>query len=139
MVAIKHHIRKQRALAQWRHSITIFLKIYFDSLTIQLLILGVSLLSCIYYIIETYTHDENMDIEIFFFTTFLFDYIMCVAEAGNKFDYISSPMGLADFSSMIPLVGIFLTDSKDNIQRWPASWIGFLRFSRLLKIFHVLR
>ena len=29
--------------------------------------------------------------------------------------------------------------SPQNVQRWPASWIGFLRFSRLLKIFHVLR
>ena len=111
-MVLKHHVRKQRLLAQWRESVAIVLKVYFDSITIQMIILAVSVLSCIYYIVETYTHEEDAEIEIFFFSVFLFDYIMCVTEASNKMDYIFSPMGLADFSSMIPLVGIFSGENQ---------------------------
>ena len=111
-MVLTHHVKKQRLFAQWRENITLVLKVYFDSITIQMCILFVSLLSCIYYIVETYTHDENKDIEIFFFSVFLFDYAMCVTEASRKLDYILSPMGLADFASMIPLVGVFLGTFK---------------------------
>lgn len=34
---------------------------------------------------------------------------------------------------------ITISGHSSTLQKWPASWIGFLRFSRLLKIFHVLR
>ena len=113
-MVLKHHVKKQRSLAQWRESVAIILKVYFDSITIQLIILGVSLLSCIIYIVETYTHEENLDLEVFFFSVFLFDYIMCITEASNKLDYVVSPMGLADFGSMIPLVGIFLGKNQSK-------------------------
>jgi hypothetical protein len=78
--------------------------------------------------------------DIFFFTVFLFDYIMCISAAHRKLAYIFSPMGLADLASMIPLVGIFVPESAtQGLEQWPASWIGFLRFFRLFKIFQLIR
>jgi hypothetical protein len=104
-------------MAKNREFVNIVLRIYFDSIAIQICILGVALLSCIIYIEQTYTEVENVEIEIFFFTTFLFDYVMCVAEANRKIDYISSPMGIADLLSMIPLVGIFIGKKQNTTQQ----------------------
>jgi hypothetical protein len=114
-------------MAKNREFVNIVLRIYFDSIAIQVCILGVALLSCIIYIEQTYTDVENVEIEIFFFTTFLFDYVMCVAEANRKRDYIFSPMGIADLLSMIPLVGIFIgkkesREQRSNVADADAEW-----------------
>lgn len=110
-MVLKHRVTRERWLAKQREYVNMVLRIYFDSISIQICILGVALLSCIIYIEQTYTEVENVEIEIFFFSTFLFDYVMCVAEANRKSDYIFSPMGIADLLSMIPLVGIFIGEN----------------------------
>ena len=48
-------------------------------------------------------------------------------------------MGLADLASLIPLVGTFIGFNDSKIAIWTSSWIGFLRFSRLLNINNLIR
>ena len=98
-------------MAQYRDGVMMVLRLYFDSITIQVFVLAIAVLSCIIYVYQTYTHQESVELEIFFFTTFLFDYIMCYIEANRKLEYVLSPMGLADLASLAPFLGVFLGET----------------------------
>ena len=97
-------------------------------------------MSCIWYISGTYTDDgQSISMEIFIFSVYCFDYLMCVIAAQRKFDYIFSAVGLADLISMTPIIAIDPPLSPANTIPWPPSWIGFFRFFRLFNIFQLIR
>ena len=141
MLVPKYKLRKRRIVVRWTASLARFINGYFDSIIIQLGILGVTIISCIWYVIGTYSsEDQSIAIEIFFFSVFAFDYTICIVAAQRKFDYMLSAMGLADLISMVPILSIIpVIDPTNGQLPWPASWLGFLRFLRILNIFHLFR
>ena len=114
VMVLKNRVKRERWLAHYRDMGNVVLRMYFNSVTVQVCVLCIALLSCIIYIAETYTHQENPRIEVFFFTAFLFDYVMCYAQAQIKIDYVTSYMGIADLLSLLPLMSIFLGERLDN-------------------------
>ena len=107
-MVLKNRVKRERWLAHYRDMGNAVLRMYFNSVTVQILVLCVALVSCIVYIAESYTHEENPPLEICFFLSFLIDYVFCYAQAQIKIDYVMSYMGIADLLSLIPFFGIFL-------------------------------
>ena len=126
--------------AMWKAKTTAFVNRYFDSIIIQFGMLGVTLLSCAWYIIGTYTtHGQSDAIEIFFFSVFFFDYSMSIIAIQRKFDYVFSAIGFFDLMSMVPIIALSPSLDPKNTLSSSASWIGFVRFLRILNIFHLIR
>ncbi len=118
---------------------------YFSSLWLQVFVLIVSVMSCVYYIIMTY-QEESSDFlaseiyfEFFFFLVFSIDYILSIIFAISKFDFIFSLIGIADFCSLLPILPFIFPQIDSKIAHLPASFAGFLRFFRLFKFLKIIQ
>jgi hypothetical protein len=135
----KYPVKKARSFAKLNKIILIGLNFYFDTFVIQLCVAAVSVYSCVYYVMASFSDNlgEFWQLDILFFTVFLYDYIMCISAAHRKTDYIFSFVGISDLLSMLPLLGIFYPVAPGVLPSWPESWIGFLRFFRLSFLFQI--
>ena len=140
MLIQQYAVSKRRVSALWNAKIMQIVNLYFDSIIIQLGMLGVTVLSCTWYIVGTYTkYGQSNAIEIFFFCVFFFDYSMSVTAMQRKFDYIFSAIGFYDLMSMVPILSLTSSLDPKNMLPSSASWLGYLRFLRILNIFHLVR
>ena len=143
----RHRIKSSAAKSKWAARWNQFLLFYFKSIVIQLSILLVATTSCILYLVEANMEDVGMaestfySLNIFFFCVFLLDYLLNIAAARRKVDYIFSFIGFADLASLVPVIGTFIAGQNNqyNFATWPPSWLGYLRFFRLMQIFHLFR
>jgi voltage-gated potassium channel len=119
---------------------------YFASIWLQTLVFAVSIASCVFYIVTTsaqfnYGFEINYGayvfFSVFFFVVFLIDYILSIIAADPKIDYLVSPIGLADLAALLPVLSLFA--ATNNFAGSYESWLGFLRFFRLLKVLHLFR
>jgi voltage-gated potassium channel len=112
---------------------------YFESALVQSSVLLVGLLSCVTYVVEVSGGmDVYLGLDVFYFSVFAMDYMFCVAHAPRVRDYVLSWAGFADLASMTPAIGDFVGAGE----RGPAllyPWLGFLRFFRLLQVYHLVR
>ena len=140
MLIQQYAVSKQRVSALWNAKIMQIVNLYFDSIVIQLGMLGVTILSCAWYIAGTYTtFGQSNAVEIFFFGVFFFDYSMSVTAMQRKFDYIFSAIGFYDLMSMVPIFSLISSLDPKNMLPSSASWLGYVRFLRILNIFHLIR
>jgi hypothetical protein len=59
---VKHRVRAQKSVAQWKKIVTKVVDFYFDSIFIQLAVLGVAILSCVFYIAGTYSSANESEV-----------------------------------------------------------------------------
>lgn len=131
---------RRRAIALCNSFIAAIADRYFSNIAIQLCILAVTIISCVWYISGTYSDEgQSVSLEIFIFSVFCFDYIMCITAAQRKVDYICSPIGFADLISMVPIIAIYYPLDPVDAIPWPPSWLGFCRFFRVLNMFQLIR
>ena len=133
----RERVKSRKQLARLGHCFNTFLSCYFENLLVQLVVLLVAILSCVFYLLEVNGFEQILALEVFFFTVFLVDYILCIAASNRKVDYIFSFIGLADLASLLPILGTWIADY--SAVRWPPSWLGFFRFFRLLQVFQLFR
>ena len=87
---------------------------------------------------------HHQALNIIFFMVFAVDYIMSISVATSKLGYIFSFMGFSGFVSLVPILQEILPlTSPAQFQRGhfymaTLHWLGFLRFFRILSIFHFI-
>ena len=133
----RERVKQRKQLARLANCFNAFLSCYFENLLVQLVVLLVAILSCVFYLLEVNGLENILAVDIFFFTVFLVDYILCIVASNRKFDYIFSFIGLADLASLLPIIGTWIADFSHVL--WPPSWLGFFRFFRLLQVFQLFR
>lgn len=121
---------------------------YFRSFLAQLLMFGLSIFSCVLYVVETYhenpyRHLTLTMLEVLLSLSFLVDYILTLAFALDRWRYIVSFNGIIDLVSILPLISIVVYHaSYGDKQDVAVAWleIGSLcRILRGLKVFRVMR
>ena len=136
----RERVKSRKQLARLCNCFNAFLSCYFENLFVQLIVLLVALLSCVFYLLEVNGFNgfqQILALDISFFIVFLVDYILCIAASNRKVDYIFSFIGLADLASLLPIIGTWVAEF--SVIPWPPSWLGFFRFFRLLQIFQLFR
>jgi hypothetical protein len=61
---VKHRVHAQKSAAQWKKIVTKVVDFYFDSVFIQLAVLGVAILSCVFYIAGTYSSANESEVSL---------------------------------------------------------------------------
>jgi voltage-gated potassium channel len=133
----------RRSRRSWWSTISSVAESYMHNRTLQCAVFIVSLASCAFYIVmasvptyQSYSDVTATAFAVLFFVVFLIDYVLSIIAADRKVDYILSPTGLADLASLLPVISIPFSELHHSPLE---SWIGFMRFFRLLKVFHLLR
>ncbi len=122
---------------------------YLDNIYIQLVVLIISVSSCAFYVVGTYTSVMSTTarntyqvvypaLEIFYFVIFFLDYILSMIAATNTVKYIFSFMGISDFLSLLPIFNVITFTNRAHFATRVIYFIGFLRFFRLLKLFQLM-
>ena len=133
------HGRPARWRVKARRGWQLALTAYFESPAVQTLVLLVGLGSCVTYVVQVSGGMGNVvGLDFFYFVVFAVDYALCLANAPRKFDYVFSWIGIADLASMVPIVGDLVGLTGSNLHSFDP-WLGFLRFFRLLQVFHLFR
>ena len=139
-MVLKSTVKERRAVVRRNKIIFRAIDFYFDSIVTQLGVLGVTTVSCVWYISGAYSIvNQSTMLDSVFFSVFLLDYILCIIAADKKYDYCVSSVGLANLVSMVPLFGILIPAPLMHTEIWPSGWMGFLGFFRMMNIFQLSR
>lgn len=129
--------RVQATLQQLREPLlTRFSNWYVSNAVVQTLSVAVSIASSAVYVLETYLDESKSQVtayvvlEVLFASIFLVDYVATIVAADNRLSYVFSFVGMADLLSILPVLSIWLEQSKN---------FGFTRFLRVFKAVRVLR
>lgn len=116
---------------------------YFESFWIQVFVVIITILSCLWYIVEAYTTtpeapltDVSICLELIFFFVFLVDYIFCIIIADQKLEYLTGFSGFVDLASLIPVLSVI--PESTTALRYSFGFLGFLRFFRLVKVYQLI-
>jgi voltage-gated potassium channel len=111
---------------------------YMRSGTARLVVIFAAVLSCITYVLDTYSITDvyayrvfsNM-VDIAAFVIFLADYVFNILFADSKPGYIFSFQGLVDFASLFSILNVFVSED--------LSFLALFRLMRVLKVMRVFR
>jgi voltage-gated potassium channel len=109
--------------------------LYMRSSPARLLVLFAAVLSCVVYVVETYSSRNNHHFEtisfivdLFVFGIFVIDYLLNILVSTSKWRYVCSFQGAIDLASLASIVNIFA-----------GADLSFLPLFRLLRVIKILR
>lgn len=109
----------------------------------------ISIFSCVWYVLNTYGIPDVLltyiIVESVFLLVFLSDYIICcIAYIPHTLDYVLSARGIVSFLAIIPSIVAYFEyrysgETFTVVYGLSKSWLGFLRFARLLLLLEFVR